>query len=35
VIEGFMAELVERFKEGAIRDAMAAALERRLARLLD
>jgi Fe-S cluster assembly protein SufD len=35
VIEGFMAELVERFKEGAIRDAMAGALERRLARLLD
>jgi Fe-S cluster assembly protein SufD len=35
VIEGFMAELVERFKEGAIRDAMAGALERRLGRLLD
>jgi Fe-S cluster assembly protein SufD len=35
VIEGFMAELVERFKEGAIRDAMAGALERRLSRLLD
>jgi Fe-S cluster assembly protein SufD len=35
VIEGFMAELVERFEEGAIRDAMATALERRLARLLD
>jgi hypothetical protein len=30
-----MAELVERFKEGAIRDAMAVALERRLSRLLD
>jgi Fe-S cluster assembly protein SufD len=35
VIEGFMAELVERFEPGAIRDAMAAALERRLARILD
>jgi Fe-S cluster assembly protein SufD len=35
VIEGFMAELVERFEQGAIRDAMATALERRLARLLD
>src|SRR5512132_3735246 len=34
VIEGFMAELVERFKEGAIRDAMAGALERRRARVL-
>jgi Fe-S cluster assembly protein SufD len=35
VIEGFMAELVERFEQGAIRDAMAAALERRMSRLLD
>jgi Fe-S cluster assembly protein SufD len=35
VIEGFMAELVERFKEGAIREAMAGALERRLSVLLD
>lgn len=35
VIEGFMAELVERFEEGPIREAMAAALERRLAVLLD
>ena len=35
VIEGFMAELVERFKEGAIREAMAGALERRLHILLD
>jgi Fe-S cluster assembly protein SufD len=34
VIEGFMAELVERFEPGAIRDAMAGALERRLARIL-
>jgi Fe-S cluster assembly protein SufD len=34
VIEGFMAELVERFEEGAIREAMAGALERRLARVL-
>jgi Fe-S cluster assembly protein SufD len=35
VIEGFMAELVERFEEGPIRNAMAGALERRLAVLLD
>jgi Fe-S cluster assembly protein SufD len=35
VIEGFMAELVERFEQGAIRDAMAGALERRLAKILD
>ena len=35
VIEGFMAELVERFEPGAIRDAMAGALERRLQRVLD
>jgi Fe-S cluster assembly protein SufD len=35
VIEGFMAELVERFEQGAIREAMATALERRLSRLLD
>ena len=35
VIEGFMQELVERFEEGPIRNAMAAALERRLARILD
>jgi Fe-S cluster assembly protein SufD len=34
VIEGFMAELVERFGDGAIRDAMAGALERRLERIL-
>ena len=34
VIEGFMAELVERFEEGAVRDALAAALERRLATVL-
>jgi Fe-S cluster assembly protein SufD len=30
VIEGFMAELVERFQEGPLRAALAAALERRL-----
>jgi hypothetical protein len=30
-----MAELVQRFEEGAIRDAMSAALERRLSVLLD
>jgi Fe-S cluster assembly protein SufD len=35
VVEGFMAELVERFEPGPIRDAMAGALERRLARILD
>jgi Fe-S cluster assembly protein SufD len=35
VIEGFMAELVERFEEGPIREAMAGALERRLAKILD
>ena len=35
VIEGFMAELVERFEEGPVRDALAGALERRLATVLD
>jgi Fe-S cluster assembly protein SufD len=35
VIEGFMAELVERFEEGPIREAMGNALERRLSVLLD
>jgi Fe-S cluster assembly protein SufD len=34
VIEGFMQELVERFEEGPIREAMSAALERRLSRIL-
>jgi Fe-S cluster assembly protein SufD len=34
VIEGFLAELVERFAEGPIRDAVAGALERRLADVL-
>jgi len=34
VVEGFLAELVERFEEGAVRDALAAALERRLATVL-
>jgi Fe-S cluster assembly protein SufD len=34
VIEGFLAELVERFEEGAVRDALAGALERRLAAVL-
>jgi Fe-S cluster assembly protein SufD len=34
VVEGFMAELVERFEEGAVRDALAAALEHRLAAVL-
>jgi Fe-S cluster assembly protein SufD len=35
VIEGFMSELVQRFEEGPIREAMSAALERRLSVLLD
>jgi Fe-S cluster assembly protein SufD len=35
VIEGFMAELVERFEEGPMRAALGAALERRLSTLLD
>jgi Fe-S cluster assembly protein SufD len=35
VIEGFMAELVERFEEGSVRDVLAGALERRLATVLD
>jgi Fe-S cluster assembly protein SufD len=35
VVEGFLAELVERFEEGAVRDALAQALERRLATVLD
>jgi len=35
VIEGFMAELVQRFEEGPIREAMSGALERRLSVLLD
>jgi Fe-S cluster assembly protein SufD len=35
VIEGFMQEIVERFEEGRVREAMAGALERRLARILD
>jgi Fe-S cluster assembly protein SufD len=35
VIEGFMAELVERFEEGPMREALAAALEKRLVALLD
>jgi len=35
VIEGFMQELVERFQDGQVREALAGALERRLARVLD
>ena len=35
VIEGFMQELVERFEDGPIREAMSGALERRLSRILD
>jgi Fe-S cluster assembly protein SufD len=34
VIEGFLAELVERFEEGPVREALAGALERRLASVL-
>jgi len=35
VIEGFMAELVERFEAGPMREALGTALERRLSTLLD
>jgi Fe-S cluster assembly protein SufD len=35
VIEGFMAELVERFEEGETREILAGALERRLSAVLD
>jgi Fe-S cluster assembly protein SufD len=35
VIEGFMQELVERFEEGPIREALSGALERRLSQILD
>ena len=35
VIEGFMQELVERFEEGPIREALSGALERRLSLVLD
>ncbi len=35
VIEGFLAALVERFEEGPVREHLAAALERRLALVLD
>jgi Fe-S cluster assembly protein SufD len=35
VVEGFLAELVERFEEGPVRDALATALENRLATILD
>jgi Fe-S cluster assembly protein SufD len=34
VIEGFLAELVERFEAGPFRDAMSATIERRLERVL-
>jgi Fe-S cluster assembly protein SufD len=34
VVEGFLAELVERFEEGSMRDALSSALERRLADVL-
>jgi Fe-S cluster assembly protein SufD len=35
VIEGFLSALVERFEVGAVRDVLAAALEQRLAHILD
>jgi Fe-S cluster assembly protein SufD len=35
VIDGFLQTLVERFEEGPLRDAVSAALERRLAAILD
>src|SRR3712207_4534957 len=35
VVEGFLAELVERFEEGPVREQLAAALEKRLAAVLD
>ena len=35
VIEGFLASLVERFEEGPVREVLAAALESRLAKVLD
>jgi Fe-S cluster assembly protein SufD len=34
VIEGFMAELVQRFEEGPIRDALGGAIERRMTQVL-
>ncbi len=34
VVEGFLAELVERFEEGPVREALAGALERRLEAVL-
>ena len=34
VVEGFLAELVERFEAGPMRDALANALERRLEAVL-
>ncbi|HEY1521983.1 MAG TPA: Fe-S cluster assembly protein SufD [Solirubrobacteraceae bacterium] len=35
VVEGFLAALVERFQDGPVRERLAAALERRLAAVLD
>ncbi|MEA2439756.1 MAG: hypothetical protein QOH76_1180, partial [Thermoleophilaceae bacterium] len=35
VIEGFLAELVERFEEGPVRERLADALQSRLERVLD
>jgi Fe-S cluster assembly protein SufD len=35
VIEGFLAELVERFEEGPVRERLAHALQTRLEKVLD
>ena len=35
VIEGFLAELIQRFEEGPVREVLAGAIERRLSVLLD
>ena len=34
VVEGFLEAIVERFEEGPVRDAVAGAIERRLAAVL-
>jgi Fe-S cluster assembly protein SufD len=34
VVEGFLGAIVERYEEGPVREAIAAALERRLAEIL-
>ena len=35
MIEGFLAELIQRFEEGPVREVLAGAIERRLSVLLD